>query len=66
MSSTNGLPRKWTIADSAETYGIQAWSGGYFSINEVGHVVSHPQGPEAGNIDLKELVEEPRIVAGRK
>ena len=58
MSTTNGLPRKWTVADSAETYGIKYWSNGYFSINDVGHVVSHPQGPEAGSIDLKELVDE--------
>jgi arginine decarboxylase len=58
MSTSNGLPRKWTIADSAETYGIKAWSNGYFSINEVGHVVGHPQGIEAGSIDLKELVDE--------
>ncbi|MBN2573974.1 MAG: biosynthetic arginine decarboxylase [Deltaproteobacteria bacterium] len=58
MSTTNGLPRKWTIADSAETYGIKYWSNGYFSINDLGHVVCHPQGPEAGTIDLKELVDE--------
>jgi arginine decarboxylase len=58
MSTTNGLPRKWTIADSAETYGIRYWSNGYFSINDLGHVVCHPQGAEAGNIDLKELVDE--------
>src|SRR5437762_4674215 len=56
--STNGIPRKWTVADSAETYGIQAWSQGYFSINELGHVVCHPQGADAGTIDVKELVEE--------
>jgi arginine decarboxylase len=58
MSTTNGLPRKWTVADSAETYGIKSWSNGYFSINDVGHVISHPQGIEAGSIDLKELVDE--------
>lgn len=58
MSTTNGLPRKWTIADSAETYGIKAWSNGYFSINDLGHVVGHPRGAEAGSIDLKELVDE--------
>jgi arginine decarboxylase len=56
--STNGMPRKWTIADSAETYGIKSWSQGYFSINEPGNVVAHPLGPEAGHIDLKELVDE--------
>ncbi len=58
MSTTNGLPRKWTIADSTETYGIKYWANGYFSINDLGHVVSHPRGPEAGTIDLKELVDE--------
>jgi arginine decarboxylase len=58
MSTTNGLPRRWTVADSTETYGIKYWSNGYFSINDPGHVVSHPQGPEAGSIDLKELVDE--------
>jgi arginine decarboxylase len=58
MSTSNGLPRKWTVADSAETYGIKSWSNGYFSINDLGHVVSHPQGIEAGSIDLKELVDE--------
>ena len=55
---SNGIPRKWTIADSAETYGIPYWSQGYFSINELGHVVCHPQGSEAGSIDLKELIDE--------
>jgi arginine decarboxylase len=58
MSSGNGIPRKWTVADSAETYGIKYWSQGYFSINDLGHIVCHPQGPEAGTIDLKELVDE--------
>src|SRR5687767_9792978 len=58
MSSTNGIPRKWTIADSAETYGIKSWSHNYFGINELGHVISHPLGQDAGTIDLKELVDE--------
>ena len=58
MSTQNGLPRKWTIADSAETYGIKYWSNGYFSISDLGHVICHPQGPEVGSVDLKELVDE--------
>jgi arginine decarboxylase len=58
MSSTNGIPRKWTVADSAETYGIKYWSQGYFSIGDQGHVICHPNGPEAGTINLKELVDE--------
>jgi arginine decarboxylase len=58
MSTSNGLPRKWTVADSAETYGIKYWSNGYFSINDQGHVICHPQGAETSAIDLKELVDE--------
>jgi arginine decarboxylase len=52
------MPRKWTTADSAETFAIKYWSQGFFSINDLGHVVAHPAGPEAGTIDLKELVDE--------
>ncbi len=52
------MPRRWTVADSTETYGIKSWGQGYFSINEPGHVIAHPLGPDAGNIDLKELVDE--------
>ena len=58
MSTNGGMPRKWTTADSSETYGIKAWSQGYFSINDLGHVVAHPRGVESGQIDLKELVDE--------
>src|SRR5919205_1160296 len=58
MSSTNGIPRKWTVADSAETYGIKYWGQGFFSINDQGHVIAHPNGAEAGSINLKELVDE--------
>jgi arginine decarboxylase len=58
MSSTGGIPRKWTVADSAEIYGVKYWGNNYFSINEAGNVQAHPAGPENGRIDLKELVDE--------
>jgi arginine decarboxylase len=58
MSTTAGIPRKWTVADSAETYGVKYWGNNYFSINEAGNAVAHPAGPEGGRIDLKELVDE--------
>ncbi|MCG5054828.1 MAG: biosynthetic arginine decarboxylase [Myxococcales bacterium] len=58
MAIANGMPRKWSTADSAELYGVHNWGHGYFSINARGHVVAHPNGPEAGSIDLKELVDE--------
>ncbi|HXU65430.1 MAG TPA: biosynthetic arginine decarboxylase, partial [Polyangia bacterium] len=58
MSSTGGIPRKWTIADSAEAYGVKYWGNGYFSVNEAGSVQAHPAGPEGARVDLKELVDE--------
>ena len=58
MSSTGGIPRKWTVADSAEVYGVKYWGNNYFSINDAGNVQSHPAGAEGGKIDLKELVDE--------
>jgi arginine decarboxylase len=58
MSSTGGIPRKWTVADSAEMYGVKYWGNNYFSINDSGNVQSHPAGPDNGRIDLKELVDE--------
>ena len=58
MSSTGGIPRKWTIADSAEMYGVKYWGNSYFSVNDAGNVQAHPAGPEGARIDLKELVDE--------
>jgi arginine decarboxylase len=60
MSVSQGMPRRWTVADSAETYAIRAWGGGYFSINDAGNVSVTPHGPTGGAIDLKELVDEVR------
>ena len=56
--STNGIPRRWTIADSAEAYGVKYWGNNFFSINDEGHVQAHPAGPDRGVIDLKDLVDE--------
>ena len=58
MSSTAGIPRKWTVADSAETYGVKYWGNNYFSINDAGNAQAHPAGPDGARIDLKELVDE--------
>jgi arginine decarboxylase len=50
--------RRWTIADSLETYSISRWGSGYVSINEKGNLVITPRGPEHGAVDLKALVDE--------
>lgn len=35
---------RWTVDDSAETYGIRNWGVGYFDISEKGEVIVRPKG----------------------
>jgi len=51
------LGGKWKVADSAELYGVDAWSNGYFAINDAGHVVVRPDQTVAREIDLLEVVQ---------
>jgi arginine decarboxylase len=48
----------WTIEDSLELYSVNAWGGGYFHINDAGHVVVRPDRDPASGIDLYEVVEQ--------
>jgi arginine decarboxylase len=57
MKSSDVL-RRWTIADSMETYAVRNWGSPYFSINEKGHLDVTPAGDGKDPIDLKELVDE--------
>jgi arginine decarboxylase len=59
MKSSDVL-RRWSIADSLETYAIRNWGAGFFNINEKGHLSVSPAGEAEGReaIDLKELVDE--------
>jgi arginine decarboxylase len=58
LQSITGIPRRWSVADSAETYSVRAWGGSYYGINDAGNVVATPAGPAGGSIDMKELVDE--------
>ncbi len=58
MSNQAGIPRKWTVADSSEVYGVKYWGHNYFSVAESGNVAAHPAGADGPKIDLKELVDE--------
>jgi arginine decarboxylase len=58
MSTAVGIPRKWTVADSAEVYGVKYWGHNYFSVAASGNAVAHPAGSDGPSIDLKELVDE--------
>ncbi len=48
--------RAWTAKDSSALYNIAGWSGGYFRINDAGHVEVTPSGPEGPKVDLHDLV----------
>lgn len=60
MAAPAGIPRRWTVADSAETYSIRAWGHNYFGINDAGNVQCTPGGADSPAIDMKELVDEVR------
>lgn len=47
----------WGIEDSLELYQVPAWSKGYFSINDAGHVVVRPDTTASREIDLFEVVQ---------
>ncbi|BAW79634.1 arginine decarboxylase [Candidatus Nitrosoglobus terrae] len=43
----------WTIQHSQELYNTAQWSEGYFDINDQGHLIARPEGPESQTaIDL--------------
>jgi arginine decarboxylase len=48
---------QWKIDDSLDLYQVPAWGKGYFSINQLGHVVVRPDGSQEREIDLFEVVE---------
>jgi len=51
----------WTIQKARDAYNIAHWSGGYFDINDRGHLVCRPVGRADGpGIDLYELSREIR------
>ncbi len=65
MHSTGSIPRRWSVADSRETYAVRKWGGPHFDISESGNLMAYPSGNESSGetnqgIDLKELVAEVR------
>jgi arginine decarboxylase len=47
----------WTIAQSIETYSVDAWGEGYFSVNDKGNVSVKPCANKATEVDLFEIAE---------
>ncbi|MGZ5053208.1 MAG: biosynthetic arginine decarboxylase, partial [Methylobacter sp.] len=49
--------KPWTIEQSAQTYAIDNWGHGYFSINAEGHVSVKPCSDKAVELDLYEIAQ---------
>ena len=49
--------KAWSTADSADLYRIDAWSGGYFAIDNQGYVVATPRGNDGPTIRIKDVVD---------
>ena len=49
--------QKWSVEDSAETYGVRNWGAGYFDISRKGEVVIRPFGREGGpEVSVPEII----------
>ncbi len=46
----------WSVAQSAEVYGINNWGADYFSVSESGEVIVHPHGNGTG-VSLRKIVD---------
>ena len=53
-----GKVKLWTIQDSLDTYHIEKWGQGYFSINGKGHIAVHGAKDSGRSIDLKSLTDQ--------
>lgn len=48
---------RWTVTDAAELYDVAAWSKGYLSVGDNGHLWVHPTKEAQRRLDLKQLVD---------
>jgi arginine decarboxylase len=53
-------PSHWSIERALQYYNVGGWGGGFFSVNEKGHVAVHPMGQPGPAIDLMDVVEDIR------
>src|SRR6188508_893516 len=49
---------KSAIAEIAQTYGIENWGAGYFSINSEGHLAVHPAEGDPRSVDVKKIIDD--------
>jgi arginine decarboxylase len=49
-----------TIEQTIETYGIENWGAGYFSVNRKGNLIVHPSENDTKSADVKEIIDDLR------
>ncbi len=54
------MKNEWDIDAAIATYNVDAWGGGYFTVNSEGNVVAKPLQDNGGTINLLEVVNEAR------
>ena len=50
---------RWSSLDASELFDVASWGKGYFSVNDEGHVLVHPEKDPARAIDLVSLTLTP-------
>ncbi len=61
MNGYQNIHEKWNLARARETYGVDSWGNGYFSINETGEVCVLPSGEKKGHqVSLARIVDDIR------
>ncbi|MCC6426829.1 MAG: biosynthetic arginine decarboxylase [Phycisphaerales bacterium] len=50
-------PKPWSIEDAMKTFAVRDWGGGYFAVNDAGHLVVMPEKDARRQIDLYEVLE---------
>src|SRR6266404_8751143 len=54
------MKNEWDIDAAIATYNVDAWGGGYFTVNSEGNVVAKPLQDNGGSISILEVVNEAR------
>ena len=54
------MKNEWDIDAAIATYNVDAWGGGYFTVNTEGNVVAKPLQENGGSINILEVVNEAR------
>jgi arginine decarboxylase len=54
------MKNEWDVDAAIATYNVDAWGGGYFTVNSEGNVVAKPLLDNGGSINILEVVNEAR------